>query len=91
MNWVGLGFDWWLLSLEAAHVMWLRGCLVALGGPKAEAELARMVAEKLSANAAYGMRVASGRGGRSAAGATRALLGHYGPPVRANRRRLTKA
>lgn len=88
-NWIGLGLDAWLLGLEVAQVMWLRGCLIALGGAQAEREARRMVEEKIAANALYGWRLASGQGGRSPEAAARAALGHYGPKVRANRRRLT--
>jgi hypothetical protein len=88
-DWFGMGFDMWLLGLEVAQVVWLRSWLIALGGAQAEREARRMIEEKITANALYGWRLASGRGGLSPEALTRAALGHYGPRVRANRRRLT--
>ena len=88
-NGFGIGFDLWLLGLEVAQVMWLRTWLIALGGSGAEREARRMVEEKVLANALYGWRVVSGQGGFSPEAVMRAAMGHYGPTVRANRRRLS--
>ncbi len=89
-DWLSLGLESWQLGLEAGEVMWLRGCMLAMGGPAGEREARRMVAEKLAANATFGMMVASGKAGTSPEAATRSALAHYGRRVRANRRRLAK-
>jgi hypothetical protein len=88
-NWISLSFDTWLLGLEVAQVVWLRSCLVALGGAAAERETRRMIEEKMVANMLFGWRVATGHAGASPEAAARTALSHYGPRVRANRRRLT--
>jgi len=51
-DWFGMGMETWLLGLETAQVMWLRGGLIALGGVQGEREARRMVEEKVAANTA---------------------------------------
>ncbi len=87
-DWLGIGFEAWLLGFEAAQVIWLRSCLLMLGGAKAEGEALLMVEEKLAANALFGWALATGGAGRSPAAVSRKALRHYGSRVRANRRRL---
>jgi hypothetical protein len=88
-NWFGMGMDAWQLGLDAAQVMWLRTSMIALGGAKAELEAVRMVEEKVAANADFAWLLATGAAGTTPASATRRALRHYGPRVRANRKRLT--
>lgn len=84
-----LGWQAWLLGCEVAQVVWLRSCVIALGGAAGELEARRMVEEKLAANYGYGMLLATGRGGSTPTSAARKAMGHYGRRVRANRRRLS--
>ncbi len=83
-----LGWQAWLLCMEVAQVVWMRSCVIALGGAAGEREARRMVEEKLAANYGYGMLIATGRGGNTPTAAARKAMGHYGRRVRANRRRL---
>jgi len=89
-DWVGIGFDAWLLGFEVAHVMWLRGWVIALGGARAEREARLMVEEKLAAHAAFGWLLATGGADHSAEAVGRKALRHYGGRVRGNGRRLAR-
>ena len=89
-DWFGMGFDAWLLGFEVAQVMWLRGCLLRLGGAAGEREARLMVEEKLAANTAFGWELATGGAGYTAASVGRKALSHYGGKVRANGRRLRR-
>ena len=72
-----------LLGFETQRVMWLRTIKIASGGARAQAEINRLISEKLFA-AANVMRMVSL--GRSLA----AVLRHYRSQVRANERRLSR-
>ncbi|HEY6817293.1 MAG TPA: hypothetical protein VI168_17275 [Croceibacterium sp.] len=89
-NWLGIGFDAWLLGFEMAQVMWLRSWALALGGAGADREARLMVEEKLAANAAFGWLLMTGGAERTPEAAARRALRHYGGRVRANQRRLTR-
>lgn len=89
-NWLGMGFDAWLLGFEMAHVIWLRSWQIALGGAGADREMRRMVDEKLVANAAFGWMLMTGGAGHSPEAVGRRALRHYGTRVRANQRRLSR-
>ena len=89
-DWFGIGMDCWLLGLETAQVMWLRGGVIALGGAEGEREARRMVEEKLAANTAFWWSLATGGAGYTAASVGRKALSHYGGRVRANGRRLRR-
>ena len=89
-DWLGIGFDAWLLGFEVAQVVWLRSCLILLGGAEAEREARLMVEEKLAANALFGWALVTGEAGRSAEAIGRKALRHYGSRVRANARRLAR-
>ena len=90
-DWFGMGMETWLLGLETAQVMWLRGGLIALGGVQGEREARRMVEEKMAANTAFFWTVATGGAGSSPEAVGRKALRHYGGRVRANGRRLRRA
>ena len=90
-DWFGIGMESWLLGVEMAQVMWLRGGVIALGGVKGEREARRMVEEKLAANTAFCWDVATGAAGCTAASVGRKALSHYGGKVRANGRRLRRS
>ena len=85
-----LAFDSWMLSFEAASVMWLRGMRIMAGGKLAERETERMVREKLVANAMLWPALALGGMGQSPEQLIGKTLAHYRKPVRANRRRLSR-
>lgn len=89
--WLGLGFDAWSLGIEAASVIGLRTLKMAAGGPAAEAEGKRMVAEKIDAGLAWQALAMTGGLGLTPQAAAANTLTHYRRKVRANRRRLSKA
>lgn len=88
--WLKIGLDAWSLGLEASGVAALRMMKLAAGGPAAEAESRRMVAEKMDALQALQVRALTGALGVTAPAATARTLAHYRRRVRANRRRLAK-
>jgi len=90
-DWFGMGMETWILGLEMAQVIWMRGGLIALGGAKGEQEARRMVEEKVAANNAFCLSLATGGAGYTAASVSRKALSHYGGKVRANGRRLRRA
>jgi hypothetical protein len=89
--WLRVGVDAWVLGLEAASVIGLRTLKITKGGPAADAEIRRMVAEKVDAAMALQMKTMTGGLGVDAAGAAAKALAHYRRKVRANRRRLSKS
>lgn len=82
-DWFGLTADMLRLGFEMQQVIGLRVLKVAAGGAAAEAELARMVAEKTAAFAEATSTLASG-------GTPQRVLRRLRTHVRANQRRLTK-
>ena len=80
----------WLM-LEAQHVIALRIAKLAKGGPAAQAEVRRMVAEKVAAGIhAAGMFSAAVARGRPQQGSD-AVVRMLRRRVRANRKRLSKS
>ena len=71
------------LALEAQHVIFLRTLKIAAGGTAAQAEIGRMVTEKVAAAVEAGTSLAMG-------GSQRKVLRRYRTRVRANGRRLSK-
>ena len=88
--WPGIGFDAWLLSLDAMTVIALRTMRIAQGGALGDREAQRMVEEKMLAMAMLPFALWSSPTD-NAATVTRRGLSHFGKTVRANRRRLSKA
>ena len=88
--WAQIAFDSWSLSFEAASVVWLRSIRMMSGGRLAEREAERMVREKVVANMMLWPALMAGGFGQSAEQLSAATLSHYGKPVRANRRRLSR-
>lgn len=80
--------DGWALGMDASLVAGLRMMKISAGGPKAAAEARRMVTEKVEAAVGLQMLALTGGLGDSIETATSRSLKHYGPKVRANRRRL---
>jgi hypothetical protein len=87
---LGLAGDGWLLGLEAATVVGLRGLKIAAGGRAAKTEARRMVSEKLDAALAWQTLALTGGLGLTASSAASKTLRHYRRKVRGNRRRLAK-
>ncbi len=90
-TWPELAFDSWLLMGEASMVIWLRSMRLMMGGPLATREAQRMMSEKLTAGMSLMPALMAGGMGQSAEAMGAAALAHYGKPVRANRRRLSRA
>jgi hypothetical protein len=70
-----------LLALEAQRVIALRMVALATGGTRAQAELQRMVVEKVAASMRAGAMLSMGK-------PTASIVRHYRSRVRANERRL---
>jgi hypothetical protein len=73
-----------LLALEAQHVMALRMAAIATGGSRAQAEIQRMILEKVVASMRAGAMLSMGK-------PTASIVRHYRSRVRANERRLLAA
>ena len=73
-----------LLGFEAQRVILLRTMAMAAGGARAEAELRRMIAEKLFAMMTGASMLSAGRSPAS-------IFRHVRSRVRANERRLLKS
>ena len=86
-DWSRLLFDASRLWAEAGTVLALRSWRLMAGGPAAQRELERMVAEKVEAGHELVGALAGGRV-RSPQAAARKTLAIYGKHVRGNRRRL---
>jgi hypothetical protein len=83
MAWMRLAFDSARLYQEVQMVIALRMMKLALGGPHAEREARRMIAEKGIAFAEAASRLAVG-------GSVAHVMGSYSRRVSANRRRLSR-
>ena len=88
--WIGISLDAWSLGVEAASVIGLRTLKMASGGPAADAEGRRMLAEKIDAGLAWQALAMTGGLGLTPQSAAAKTLTHYRRKVRANRRRLSK-
>jgi hypothetical protein len=82
-TWTRLLVDSALLNLEAQRVAALRMLAMAAGGARAQAEMQRMITEKLSAFVRTGGMLAMGKPATS-------VVRHYRSRVRANERRLSR-
>jgi hypothetical protein len=89
-SWFTVGFDAWVLGMEAAAVIAQRSLILAQGGAQAQAEAVRMVAEKAEATTALAMRAALGDLGQRPVTVSGNAVRHYRTKVRANRKRLAK-
>lgn len=85
--WARMAADASLLWADAGTVMMLRGWRMMAGGPGAQREVERMVAEKVEAAFELAGALVSGRIATPEAAARRAVS-VYGKRVRANRTRL---
>jgi hypothetical protein len=89
-DWLGIGFDAMALAVESNMVIAMRMGTMVMGGPAAAKEAERMVAEKVAANIALGMNLATGKLGCSPETIVSGSIEHYAKRVRSNRRRLGK-
>jgi hypothetical protein len=87
---VTVGFDAWMLGLEASAVIAQRTWQAALGAPGATQEAGLMVSEKFDAALAWQRLALSGGLGLHPAAAAARTVSHYRRLVRANNRRLAK-
>ena len=83
-NWMRLTNEVVMLGFETQRVIGLRLVRLSRGGPAAESEALRMVAEKTNALAEAGMTLARG-------GSAGMVISRYRTRVRANKRRLLKS
>jgi hypothetical protein len=89
-NWFGIGMEAWALAAESNLVIAQRMTTLAFGGPAAAKEAERMVSEKVAANIALGVDIATGQHGFSPESIASGSIAHYSKSVTANRRRLAK-
>jgi hypothetical protein len=88
--WLSVAAEAWLLGFEAATVIGLRGFRMAHGGAAAQAEMQRMVSEKISALVELEQLMLAGRLGETVPDALGRTVAHYRRVVRANHRRLSR-
>lgn len=81
--WMKSNMSMIMLALEAQAVIAQRMMMFAFGGPKAAAEMERMISEKLFAAGDAAMQLASGA-------SQTAIVNGYRRKVRANSRRLAR-
>ncbi|RYG36342.1 MAG: hypothetical protein EON93_05210 [Burkholderiales bacterium] len=89
-NWYVLGWQTWLLGLEASRVIASRLARIASGGAQARRECELMVREKTEAGAELQQHLARLGPGMTAEAAMSATLKHYRRKVAANNRRLSR-
>jgi alkaline phosphatase len=88
--WFDLGWQSWMLGIEASTVIAMRMASVARGGAEAEREIELMVNEKIEAGHQLQAKLSSLGGGAAPATAMVTALKHYRGKVAANRRRLSR-
>jgi len=89
-TWTELAVESWMLGAEMSMVIWLRTLRMMSGGKIAEREARLMVSEKMTAAMTLMPALMAGGLSQSAGETTSRALTHYGKPVRANRRRLSR-
>jgi hypothetical protein len=87
--WLGVSLSAWSLGNEASAVIGLRAMKIALGGPAGDAEIRRMVSEKIDAGLALQTLALTGGLGFTPQDAAAKTINHLRRRVRANRRRLS--
>ena len=86
--WLRIGMDAWSLGIEASPVIGLRTLKIAAGGAAGEAEVRRMIGEKIDAGLQLHSKAMMGALGPTPERAIAASLAHVRRKVRANRKRL---
>lgn len=89
-DWPSLFFESWMLAGEMTLVIWLRSARLMAGGPRAIREANRMMTEKAAAHAALLPHLLAGGLEQGPEALTARTLDHYGKPVHANLRRLSR-
>ena len=89
-NWYSISMDAWALAAESNMVIAQRMGAMAFGGPAAAKEAELMVSEKVAANMALGLEIATGKHGMSPESVIRGSINHYSRKVAANRKRLSR-
>ena len=88
--WFDLGWQSWMLGIEASTVIAMRMASVACGGAEADHEIEIMVNEKIEAGHQFQAKLKSLGVGAAPATAMATALKHYRGKVAANRRRLSR-
>ncbi len=88
-GWAKAGWDAWTLGMESSAVIGLRVAKIAMGGPAASEETARMLSEKVQSAIELQTALMTGRLGTTPLASTRKTLRHYRRKVKANRKRLS--
>lgn len=87
-GWAMAGWDAWALGMESSTVIGLRMAKLAMGGPAASEEAARMLTEKMQSALELQGKLITGQLGTTPLASTRKTLRHYRRKVQANRKRL---
>lgn len=88
--WLRLGWDTWMLGVEAGTVMSLRLAQLAIGNAASGDEAELMVTEKIRAAVELQTRMMVGAFGFTPLGMMQGATRHYRRKVAANRARLTR-
>lgn len=88
-DWAMLGYQTWLLGVEASFVIATRMNGLAWQAPGSDKEIVRMVSEKIAAMTELQMRYLTGGMGTIPLAASQRTVQHYRRKVAANRRRLS--
>lgn len=88
-DWAMLGYQTWLLGVEASFVIATRMNGLAWQAPGSDKEIVRMVSEKIAAITELQMRYLTGGMGTTPLAASQRTVQHYRRKVAANRRRLS--
>ena len=80
----------WTLGADASAVIAMRLAQIADGGAAAQRETWRMFSEKVIAHSQFGAMIARGDAGFTPCSFAASMIDHYGPWIRANRRRLSR-
>lgn len=89
-DWAMVGYQTWLLGIEASMVIATRLNGFAWQAPGSDKEAVRMVSEKIAAITELQMRYLTGGMGSTPLAASRHTVQHYRRKVAANRRRLSR-
>lgn len=89
-SWFELGWQSWMLGVEASSVIASRMMKVAAGGEQAEREIRRMISEKTQAGIELRSKLSALGAQAAPEAAVATTLRHYRVKVAANRRRLSR-
>lgn len=90
-QWPSLMLEGWRLWADSTSVIWMRMLKLSQGGPLADKETHRMIAEKVDANLMLGWALMPAMlAGASNEVLAKRAIAHYGTRVRSNQRRLSR-